>query len=109
MIGIAREMARATWAALLWWLRRPAVRWARRNWVRLLPARFRERALRSLYAHDRFARRYGVASLTAMFTLLLGSVLLSLAALFVTYLYESGALTELQMAARESNLDQSPR
>lgn len=99
MTGLARWMARIVWGAMLWYLRRPAVKRLRRNWVIVLPPRMREGAWQAIVRQDRFARRFGLAALTAAFTLLVGSMVLTVSFLIVIKLYESGIIGGLQTHA----------
>lgn len=103
MSWIARRIARDLWAAMLWLIRR---RWVRRL-QRAGLARFREgssrdRARQSFLRQERFARRYGLKTLTVIVTVCLYTLAFLLIYNFLGFCIEQGWLP-----VRES--DSSPQ
>ncbi|MCB8933419.1 MAG: hypothetical protein H6534_08265 [Chthonomonadaceae bacterium] len=86
-------MARRLWFAMMWLMRRPVIKRARRGFPLLLPKSFQQRAWESVKRQDRLARRYGLPILIGMMTLLLGSIFVTAAFMGTLKLYEQGALT----------------
>jgi hypothetical protein len=93
MSWLAGRLARFVWFGMLWFMRRPPIKRLRRSSVLLVPSRCRERAWRSVVRQDRFARRWGLLTLTLMFNLLLASTLVSGSIVAATALYEAGVFT----------------
>jgi hypothetical protein len=78
---------------MLWLMRRPALKRARRNAVQLLPEPVRDRARRSIHAQDRFARKYGIRMLSAVIQLCAVSMLFSITMTLVLIALQNGWLT----------------
>lgn len=93
MSVLGRWLARRLWFQMLWLMRRPPIKRFRREFTRLLPQRMRAGAWESVKRQDRMARRYGLAVLTGMMTLLLASIFVTAAFVGTLKLYEQGALT----------------
>lgn len=93
MSVVARWLARRLWFAMLWLMRRPGIKRLRRGFPSLLPSSMRARAWESVKRQDRLARRYGLALLTGMMTLLLASIFVTATFVGTLKLYEQGALT----------------
>lgn len=91
MSFVADWLARRLWAAMLWFMRRPAIRRLQRGHVLLFPKGAREEAWRRFRAQERFARRHGLTLLRWTMVLALSLFVMSLAYLFVMRLVESGA------------------
>ncbi|MDX2064790.1 MAG: hypothetical protein SFX74_03500 [Fimbriimonadaceae bacterium] len=90
---IATAIARWIWGGMLWFMRRPVLKRARRNAVKILPESLRERAQRSIHAQDRFARRYGIRMLAAVIQLCAVSMLFSITMTLVLIALQNGWLS----------------
>ena len=93
MSAFARYLARQLWWGMLWLMRRPAILRLQRASIAWLPAPAQARAVNSLHRQNRFARKYGLGSLTVMFNFLLASIAISATYEIVTSMYEGGYLT----------------
>jgi hypothetical protein len=73
IFGLARWMALRTWAAVLWWMRRPWIKRLRRRAVDAQRARGIS-GWRSIAVQDQFAMRHGRRLLTLSFAALVSSI-----------------------------------
>lgn len=93
MSWLARYLARWTWAAMLWLMRRPWMKRLQRSSTKLFPASMQDKARRSMIRQNRFARRIGLPMLTVSMNLFLASIILTGTYFAVLNLYESGTLS----------------
>lgn len=85
---LAYWMARQTWGAILWWMRRPFIKRLRRNTPNLLPEHMRKRAWENMKAHDAWAMKHGVTLLTVAINIFMMSVVFTYAYVGVSKLAE---------------------
>lgn len=78
---------------MLWVMRRPGIKRMRRRFAALHPPPWDERIWRSVKAQDRLARKYGLRVLSALFTLLLASIALTVTLMIALKLFEVGAFS----------------
>ena len=86
MSKLAACLARIVWWWSLWFMRRPWMKRLQRGAMGLVPPPRRPRARDSFIRQNRFARRYGLITLTVSLNLLFASVLLTVCFQFALYL-----------------------
>jgi hypothetical protein len=93
---LAEFLARRLWWAMLWLMRRPAMRRLQRNSVKLLPESKREKAWQNIRRQEAWARDNGLPLLKVVITFLLISIGLTLTWLFVLELITRGLIPVLE-------------
>ena len=93
MLDIAKFLARRLWYGMLWLIRRPWVRRWQRASYRMLPPRIRDRAWQVHLKQERFARKWGLPTLTVAIAVLMFSIALTMVYWFVVWLWAGGWLS----------------
>lgn len=78
-------LARRIWGAMLWFMRRPPIKWLRMNFTRFVPEARREKAWESFTGQERWARRHGLRIMYWTVTIVSTIILLQVLGALVYY------------------------
>jgi hypothetical protein len=93
VVRLARFLARRLWWGMLWYMRRPWMKYLQRRSIYLWPPSMREKAQRSFARQNNFARRHGLTLLTGAIGLFLASLTFTLTYQAALTIVEDGVLT----------------